>query len=96
MSWFFHELPAVVEKAVTPGEGSAYRSSQTVEGKPTDSVMKMGFKIVRLHKPGRRPGAPGTISYTPNGRRSKVASAASFGGNIMENSGSPGDPTGRT
>jgi hypothetical protein len=62
---FFRKLPPGV-KSVGTGPGSGYRSAQTVAGKPSDDVIKIGFLDARLNKPPHIPGSSDHVSYVHN------------------------------
>lgn len=59
---FYRKKPDGVQE-VEPGKGSGYRSVQTVQGRPADDVMEIGFEHVHLISPSRVPGRVGAVTY---------------------------------
>jgi hypothetical protein len=64
---FYKKLPTGAQ-GVKPGKGSGYASVQTISGKPVVDQHRMGAVTVTINRPGKKPGAPGAISYHPTGQ----------------------------
>jgi hypothetical protein len=64
---FYKKLPTGAQ-GVEPGKGSGYASVQTISGKPVVDQHRMGAVTVTINRPGKKPGAPGAISYHPTGQ----------------------------
>ena len=62
---FYKELPEGVQN-VKPGKGSGYRSAQTFQGKPVEDEFQMGIVRVKLHRPSKEPGRPGSCKLRAN------------------------------
>jgi hypothetical protein len=49
---------------VQNGKGSGFKSVQTVQGKPINTNIKIGFAIAIIRKPSHSPGAAGAVHYS--------------------------------
>jgi hypothetical protein len=57
------DLPSEITD-VRDGKGSGFKSVQTVQGKPINTSIQIGFTTANIKKPSRTPGAKGAVNYT--------------------------------
>jgi hypothetical protein len=79
---FFLKLPEGV-KAVGGGKGSGYRSVQTVQGKPMDADIKIGFVTAKIRTPSREPGKAGAVTYQTDTTAHRPGMTAERNGQVL-------------